>query len=91
MVTDHQPLCALYNSAHKNLPTMVARHLSKLGGYTFKLIYELGSTTPRDYASKHPAKAQTYSKEQKGELNEQEDEEHAAFIWYLFEQNSISY
>ena len=57
VVTDHQPLCALYNSAHKNLPTRVARHLSKLGGYTFKLTYEPGSTTPSDYASRHPSKA----------------------------------
>ena len=28
VVTDHQPLCALYNSTYRNLPT---RHLSKLG------------------------------------------------------------
>ena len=64
-VTDHQPLCALYNSTHRNLPTRVARHLSKLGGFNFKVVYEPGSTTPSDYASRHPAKAKNYSKEEK--------------------------
>ena len=39
VVTVHQPLCALYNSTHRNLPTRVARHLSKLGGFNFKLVY----------------------------------------------------
>ena len=62
VLTDYQPLCALYNSTHRNLPTRVARHLSKLRG--FKLVYEPGSTTPSDYASRHPAKAKNYSKEE---------------------------
>ena len=54
VLTNYQPLCALYNSSHRNL--------SKLRG--FKLVYEPGSTTPSDYASRHPAKAKNYSKEE---------------------------
>ena len=65
VLTDYQPLCALYNSTHRNLPTRVARHLSKLGGFNFKLVYEPGYTTPSDYASRYPAK--NYSKEEKEE------------------------
>ena len=62
VLTDYQPLCALYNSTHRNLPSRVVRYLSKLRG--FKLVYEPGSTTPSDYASRHPAKAKNYSKEE---------------------------
>ena len=62
VLTDSQPLCALYNSTHRNLPSRVVRYLSKLRG--FKLVYEPGSTTPSDYASRHPAKAKNYSKEE---------------------------
>ena len=58
-VTDHQPLCPLYNSTSRALPTRVVRHLSKLGGLNFKLVYEPGSTIPSEYASWHPPKAKS--------------------------------
>ena len=79
-VTDHQPLCSLYNCTNRNLPARVARHLSKLGGFNFKLVYEPGSTTPSDYASRHPARARTYTKDQKEELGVEEEDEEAEFI-----------
>ena len=79
-VTDHKPLCDLYNSSRRALPTRVARHLSKLGGFNFRLVYEPGSTTPSDYASRHPVRSQSYSKADKEELGVEEEDEEAEFI-----------
>ena len=79
-VTDHKPLCDLYNSSRRALPTRVARHLSKLGGFNFRLVYEPGSTTPSDYASRHPVRSQSYSKADKEELVVEEEDEEAEFI-----------
>ena len=62
------------------MPTRVVRHLSKLGGFDFKLVYEPGSTTPSDYASRHPAEARSYTKEHKEELGVEEEDEEAEFI-----------
>ena len=58
----------------------MARHLSKLGGFNFELVYEPGSTTPSDYGSRHPSKSRAYSKEQKKDLGVDEDDEEAEFI-----------
>ena len=58
----------------------MARHLCKLGGFNFKVVYEPGSTTPSDYASRHPAKAKKYSKEEKEELGVEEEDEEAEII-----------
>ena len=80
VVTDHKPLCDLYNSSRRTLPTRVARHLSKLGGFNFRLKYEPGSTTPSDYASRHPAKARSYTQSEKEGLGVEEEDEEAQFI-----------
>ena len=56
-ITDHKILCPLNNSTNRALPTMVARHLSKLGGFDFELVYEPGSMTPSDYGSCHTTKS----------------------------------
>jgi hypothetical protein len=45
-----------------------------------KLVYEPGATTPSDYASRHPAKARSYSKDQKEKLAVEEEDEEAEFI-----------
>ena len=76
-VTDHKPLCSMYNRARRELPTRVARHISKLGGFDFELAYEPGSTTPSDYGSRHPASesAQESGDQDKGvEHNDEEAE-----------------
>ena len=49
VVTDHEPLCPMYNSPSKPLPVRVAKHKSKLRGFSFKVTYEPGSTNPSDY------------------------------------------
>ena len=40
VVTDHEPLVALYNSHSRALPVRVAKHISKLGGFDFTVVYE---------------------------------------------------
>ena len=63
----------------------MARHLSKLGGFNFRLEYEPGSTTPSDYASQHPAKARSYTQSEKEGLGVEEEYEAAEFIVYRIE------
>ena len=54
VASDHEPLVALYKSHSRSLPVTVAQHISKLGGFDFKVIYEPGSTKPSDYVSRRP-------------------------------------
>ena len=53
VVVDHEPLVILYNSK-KELPARVAKHVSKLKSYQFKVVYQSGSKNPSDYGSCHP-------------------------------------
>ena len=75
VVIDHKPLCSLYNQHRRELPTRVARHISKLEGFDLELVYEPGFTTP-NYAPRHPGtKAGQEEFHKEGTGVEQEDEE----------------
>ena len=37
VIVDHEPLVTLYNSKGSPLPVRVAKHISKLGGFNFKV------------------------------------------------------
>ena len=52
----------------RSLRKCCTRHLFKLEGLNLKLVYEPGSTTPSNYASRHPARAKNYSNEEKEDL-----------------------
>ena len=74
---DHEPLVSLYNSK-KELPARVAKHVSKLKGFQFKVVYQSGSKNPSDYGSRHPMGKTNFSaleREQLGIEDEQEDME----------------
>ena len=81
VVGDHQPLIPLYRSHSRELPVRVARHVSKLGGFDFNLVYEPGSTNPSDYASRHPTDTdQKYSSQERADLGIEDEDEEAEFI-----------
>ena len=78
VVTDHKPLLAAYNTPNRPAPVRVERHISKLRGFRFKVVYEPGCTSPADYGSRHPPKPREYTEEEKAEWGieeENEDEE----------------
>ena len=54
VVTDHEPLVPIYNSAQKPKQLRVNSHRIKLLPFEYHLVYEPGSTTPCDYGSRHP-------------------------------------
>ena len=67
VVVDHEPLVSMYNGK-KELPARVAKHVSKLRGFNFKVVYQPGSKNPADYGSRHPSRLAQYSKEERDEL-----------------------
>ena len=54
VVTDHEPLIPIYNSAQKPKQLRVNSHRIKLLPFEYHLTYEPGKTTPCDYGSRHP-------------------------------------
>ena len=54
VVTDHEPLVPIYNSAQKPKQLRVNSHRIKLLPFEYHLTYEPGKTTPCDYGSRHP-------------------------------------
>ena len=59
VVTDHQPLVALYNNPRKQGPARVEHHRMKLQGYRFEVQYRRGENNPTDYNSKQPVGEQS--------------------------------
>ena len=79
VVVDHEPLVSLYNSK-KELPARVAKHVDKLKGFQFKVVYQSGSKNPADYGSRHPPKLVQHSKEERDELGIEDEEEDMEII-----------
>ena len=79
-MTDHEPLCPMYNSPSRPLPVRVAKHKSKLRGFSFKVTYEPGSTNPSDYGSRHPPPSRKYMCQEKDELGVEEEREDMEII-----------
>ena len=63
VVTDHEPLIALYDAASNPKQLRVDRHRTKLLTYSYHVTYEAGSKTPCDYGSRHPPN-QVFSQEE---------------------------
>ena len=60
------------------MPARVAKHIDKLKGFQFKVIYQPGSKNPSDYGSRHPGKSRQYTdleRERLGVEDETEDME----------------
>ena len=52
--SDHKPLIPLYNNPRKQAPARIENHRLKLQQYRMAVKYEMGSTNPTDYNSRHP-------------------------------------
>ena len=55
VVTDHQPLLALYNKFKQTIPPRVQHHKIMTQGYAYTVRYERGQLNPSDYLSRHPS------------------------------------
>ena len=75
VIVDHKPLVPLYNSPNRPAPVRVDRHKSKLRGFTFKVTYEPGNTTPADYGSRHPPAEREYTKLEREDLGVEDESE----------------
>ena len=80
VVVDHEPLVTLYNNKGSPLPVRVAKHVAKLRGFKFTVVYEPGTTTPCDYGSRHPPTKNTYSRQEKEALGVEEAEDDMEII-----------
>jgi hypothetical protein len=63
VVTDHQPLLALYNKYKHEMPPRVQHHKLMTQGYKYQVVYEKGSSNPSDFLSRHPQKYTTIADE----------------------------
>ena len=80
VVTDHEPLVALYKSHSRALPVRVAKHIAKLGGFDFVVVYEPGSTNPSDYGSRHPPPDREYTIQERADAGVEDMDEEAEII-----------
>ena len=80
VVVDHEPLVTLYNKKGSPLPVRVAKHVAKLRGFNFKVVYEPGTTTPCDYGSRHPPPKRSYTSQEKEAFGVEEEEDDMEII-----------
>ena len=64
VVTDHQPLIAIYNSPNKPKQLRIDCHRTKLLPFQYDVVYEPGKETPCDYGSRHPPERSKFNEQQ---------------------------
>ncbi len=63
--TDHKPLLGIFGKPRVQLPTRLERWNLRLQPYSPKLLYQVGSSNPADYLSRHPSQfVQSRSREE---------------------------
>ena len=54
IVTDHRPLCPMFNKNKQDLPPRIERFVMDIQGYDYEVVYQPGKSNIADYISRHP-------------------------------------
>jgi len=54
IVTDHRPLCPMFNKNKQDLPPRIERFVMDVQGYDYEVVYQPGKSNIADYLSRHP-------------------------------------
>jgi hypothetical protein len=54
IVTDHRPLCPMFNKNKQDLPPRIERFVMDIQGYDYEVVYQPGKNNMADYMSRHP-------------------------------------
>ena len=54
IITDHRPLCVLFNKCRQELPPRIERFVMDVQGYDYEVVYQPGKNNIADYMSRHP-------------------------------------
>jgi len=76
IVTDHRPLCTLFNKTKQDMPPRIERFVMDVQGYDYEVVYQPGKSNIADYLSRHPLKRQgsSRSKEVEHHVNQVADD-----------------